>query len=191
MKTSLGSAQKDRQDASTRLDEARAERAKLDRTAIDRAQSEAAVAFRDAVMRSQLHSFTAMVFLKDPAQVTDAEIHSFLFFFVFIPALGASIASTLLALTSVEKVREADDVVLDPQAGSFILEPFAEEIIRQAREEAERSAAAAVDRARPPAPASPVEAPATTPPAPTAAAATSVGSPAPGHASLRVIESGR
>ncbi len=191
MKTSLGSAQKDRQDASTRLDEARAERAKLDRTAIDRAQSEAAVAFRDAVMRSQLHSFTAMVFLKDPAQVTDAEIHSFLFFFVFIPALGASIASTLLALTSVEKVREADDVVLDPQAGSFILEPFAEEIIRQAREEAERSAAAAVDRARPPAPAPPVEAPATTPPAAPAPAATSVGSPAPGHASLRVIESGR
>jgi hypothetical protein len=187
MKTSLGSAQKDRQDASARLDEARAERGKLDRTAVDRTQSEAEVAFRDAVMRSQLHSFTAMVFLKDPARVTDAEIHSFLFFFVFIPALGASVASTLLALTSVEKVREADDVVLDPQAGSFILEPFAEEIIRQAREEAERSATAAFDRARPPAPAQapPAEAPATA--APSAVG----GSAGPGHASLRVIESGR
>ena len=201
MKTSLGTAQKDRQEASARLDEARAERAKLNRTAIDRAQSEAEVAFRDAIMRSQLHSFTAMVFLKDPAQVTDAEIHSFLFFFVFIPALGASVASTLLALTSIEKLRDEDDIVLDPQAGTFILEPFAEEIIRQAREEAERSATAALDRARPPSPAVPAEAPPAVAPAAAAeaspapaqppAAPAVTGPPAPGHASLRVVESGR
>jgi hypothetical protein len=193
MKTSLGSAQKDRQDASTRLDEARAQRAKLDRSAVDRAQSEAEMGFRDAIMRSQLHSFTGMVFFKDPAQVTDQEIHSFLFFFVFIPALGASLASTLLALTSVEKLREDDDVVLDPQAGSFILEPFAVEIVRQAREEAERTAAAAMDRARPPAPPSPPAPEEAVPPAaaPAAAAPAAVGPAMPGHASLRVIESGR
>ena len=193
MKTSLGSAQKDRQDASTRLDEARAERAKLDRSAVDRAQSEAEMGFRDAIMRSQLHSFTGMVFFKDPAQVTDQEIHSFLFFFVFIPALGASLASTLLALTSVEKLREDDDIVLDPQAGSFILEPFAVEIVRQAREEAERTAAAAMDRARPPAPPSPPAPEEAVPPAapPAAAAPAAVGPAMPGHASLRVIESGR
>ncbi|MDB5513097.1 MAG: ATPase, partial [Enterovirga sp.] len=147
MKASLGTAQKDRQDASQRLDEARAVLARLDRSQVDRAQSEAEVGFRDAVMRSQLHSFTAMVFFKDPSQVTDQEIHSFLFFFVFIPAVGASIASTLLALTAVERVRDDDDIVLDQGAGSFILEPFAEEIVRQAREEAERTAAAAIDRA--------------------------------------------
>jgi hypothetical protein len=190
MKTSLGSAQKDRQDASARLDEARAERAKLDRTAVDRAQSEAAVAYRDAIMRSQLHSFTGMVFFKDPAEVTDKEIHSFLFFFVFIPALGASVASTLLALTAVERLRDEDDLVLDPQAGAFILEPFAEEIVRQAREEAERTAAAALGRAR----TEPAETPAkpAVPAAePAPAAAGGPPAPAPGHASLRVIESGR
>lgn len=187
MKTSLGSAGKDRTDASVRLDEARAARTKLDRSQVDRAQSEAEMGFRDAVMRSQLHSFTGMVFFKDPAQVTDQEIHSFLFFFVFIPALGASIASTLLALTSVERLRDEDDVVLDPQAGSFILEPFAEEIIRHARDEANRSAVAALDRARPVSPAAPpdeaVPAAAPLPPAPVA--------PAAGPAPLRVIESGR
>lgn len=184
MKTSLGSAGKDRTDASQRLDDARAARAKLDRTLVDRAQSEAEVAFRDAVMRSQLHSFTGMVFFKDPAQVTDQEIHSFLFFFVFIPALGASLASTLLALTAVEKLRDEDDIVLSPEAGSFILEPFAEEIIRQARDEANRSAAAALDRARPVTPAAaPDEAAPVVPPAAPA--------PAAGHAPLRVVESGR
>lgn len=175
MKSSLGTAVKDRQDASSRLDLARAERVKLDRAAIDRKTSEAEVGYRDAIMRSQLHSFTAMVFGKDPTQVTDEQIHRFLFIFVFLPAIGASLASTLLALTSVERVREEDDVVLDESAGGFILEPFAAEIIREAREAAETAAAAAVERSRPVQPAAP----------PVAAPAAAAGAP------LRVVESGR
>ncbi|WP_375461549.1 ATPase [uncultured Enterovirga sp.] len=178
MKASLTGAVRDRADGSERLDAARAERAKLDRTAVDRSLSEAEVAYRDAVMRSQLHSFTAMVFFKDPGQVTDKEIHTFLFFFVFIPAVGASVAATLLALTSVERVREEDDVVLDESAGSFILEPFAEELIRQARDEAERTANATIERARPAA--------ATAPPAAQPSPAAPVAA-----APLRVVETGR
>ena len=183
MKSSLQGAIQDRRDASTRLDAARQERGTLDRSAVDRALSEAEVGYRDAVLRSQLHSFTAMVFFKDPGQVTDQEIHTFLFFFVFIPAIGASLAATLLALTSVERVREEDDVILDESAGSFILEPFAAEIIGQARAEAERSAAAAIERARPTVAAPPVEeAPViVTPPMPAAS----------GAAPLRVVETGR
>ena len=193
MKTSLGTAQKDRKDASDRLDAARAERAKLDRSEIDRAHSEAEVNYREAIMRSQLHSFTAMTFFKDPSQVTDKEIHSFLFFFVFVPALGASIASTLLALTSVERTRDEDDVVLDPQAGSFILEPFAEEIVRQAREEAERTAAATLERVRSPTPNLAPEPASAPPPAQPAAgpAAALVAAPAHGPTPLRVVETGR
>lgn len=174
MKSSLTGAVRDRREASDRLDAARAERSALDRGAIDRALSEAEMGYRDAVMRSQLHSFTAMVFFKEPGQVTDKEIHTFLFFFVFIPAIGASLAATLLALTAVERVREEDDVVLDERAGSFILEPFAEEIVRQAREEAERTATAALARNRPAEP-EPEVAPA----------------PVPAAAPLRVVEAGR
>jgi hypothetical protein len=181
MKESLSSAQKDRREASDRLDAARAERAKLDRTAVDRAAGEAAVGYRDAVMRSQLHGFTGMVFFKDPGQVTDAEIHSFLFFFVFVPAIGASLAATLLALTAVERVRGEDDIVLDERAGSFILEPFAAEIVRQAREEAERSARAALGRTG--------EADAA--PAAPATAASAPPAPAQPAAPLRVVEAGR
>ena len=36
---------------------------------------------------SQLHSFTAMVFGKDPVEVTDAEVHWFLRFFILIPSI--------------------------------------------------------------------------------------------------------
>ena len=80
-----------------------------------------------------------------------------------------SIASTLLALTSVERVRDEDDVVLDENAGAFILEPFAAEVIQQARDEAQRSASEAIERSRPP----------VAPPAP------------PPAAPLRVVETGR
>jgi hypothetical protein len=121
-----------------------------------------------------------MVFGRDPTQVTEEQIHRFLFVFVFLPAIGASVASTLLALTAVERVREEDDVVLDDGAGSFILEPFAEEIVKQATEAAERSAAAAIERTRPATPETPAQ-PAPAPVAPPAAAA----------APLRVVESGR
>ena len=185
MKTSLTNAGRDRREASDRLDAARAERGKLDREGTDRAASEAAVAYRDAVMHSQLHSFTGMVFFKDPGEVTDKEIHSFLFFFVFIPAIGASLAATLLALTAVERVREEDDIVLDERAGSFILEPFAEDILKQAREEAERTAAAAIGR-RSPEPLPEAQPAAGQPPSPAAPA-----QPATPGAPLRVVEAGR
>jgi hypothetical protein len=180
MKTSLGTAATDRSGASTRLDEARAERAKFDRTEVDRKVSEAEVAYKDAIMRSQLHSFTAMVFGKDPGQVTDREIHVFLFFFVFIPAIGASLASTLLALTAVETLpRDEQDVRLEDIAGNYILGPFAEKIVRDAIAVAERSAEAAIDRARPAAPG------AATAPAAANAAPNAAASP------LRVVEAGR
>lgn len=177
MKDSLSGAQRDRREASERLDAARAERDKLDRGAIDRAASEAAVTYRDAVMRSQLHSFTGMVFFKDPGQVSDKEIHSFLFFFVFIPAIGASLAATLLALTAVERVRDEDDIVLDERAGSFILEPFAQEIVRQAREEAEKTANDVIVRKTGEQDAAAATAPAAAQPA--------------GGSPLRVVEAGR
>src|SRR5215218_1704565 len=56
-------------------------------------------------MRSQLHAFTGMFFGKDPAKVTEAELSIFLRIFVFLPAICASLASTLLALGSVTKIK--------------------------------------------------------------------------------------
>jgi hypothetical protein len=186
MKASLGTASSDRAAASSRLDEARAARAKLDQSAADRQVSEAEVAHRDAIMRSQLHSFTAMVFGKDPSEVTDKEIHGFLFFFVFIPAIGASLASTLLALTAVETLpEEVNDVRLDDMAGNYILGPFAEQVVRDAQAAAEKTAEAAYARSR--AAERPVAAPAAAP-VPTPAPAPVGAAPA---APLRVIDSGR
>lgn len=53
-----------------------------------------------AVTNSQLHSFSAMVFGKDPVEVTDGEVHWFLRFFVLIPALMIAISSSLLMMAA-------------------------------------------------------------------------------------------
>jgi hypothetical protein len=60
---------------------------------------------REALFHSQLHSFTAMAFGKDPNQVTEGEIASFLRVFVFLPAILVALASTLLAITAVHRIR--------------------------------------------------------------------------------------
>lgn len=59
---------------------------------------------RDAVSNSQLHSFTAMVFGKDPVEVTDAEVHWFLRLFILIPAIMIAAASSILAMVSYTRV---------------------------------------------------------------------------------------
>lgn len=61
-------------------------------------------ALLEAVNNSQLHSFTAMVFGKDPVEVTDSEIHWFLRFFVLVPALMIALASSLLMMAAYERV---------------------------------------------------------------------------------------
>jgi hypothetical protein len=60
---------------------------------------------RKAVGESQLHSFTAMVFGKDPVDVTDGEIHTFLRLFVLLPALAISFASSLGMITAFRPVK--------------------------------------------------------------------------------------
>ena len=59
---------------------------------------------RDAVGMSQLHSFTAMVYGKDPVEVTDAEVHWFLRFFILIPSIMIATASSILAMVSYTRI---------------------------------------------------------------------------------------
>lgn len=73
------------------------------------AQEEVITSLRDkqltAVAESQLHSFTAMVFGKDPVEVTDGEVHWFLRIFVFVPAIMIAVTSTLLAMTAYTRLK--------------------------------------------------------------------------------------
>lgn len=136
MAGSLQTAGGERTAVAKSLDAARAERATLDRQAVDKRVTDAEAKYRDAVRRSQLHSFTAMVFGVDPTDVTDTQVHLFLRIFVFVPALCAAFASTILALCSVSVRRtfmDEDDLgaAVDPEAAPYLLAPFAEGIVSE------------------------------------------------------------
>ncbi|HJS87856.1 MAG TPA: hypothetical protein VJ779_20580 [Acetobacteraceae bacterium] len=124
-----------RAEASDKLDAARRMRDGLDRAPAERALSVAQIAHREAVLNSQLHSFTSMVFGKAPDQVTDAEIQSFLRVFVFLPAFFVSLASTFLALTAVERI-DSPMLYVPDQVAACIQPAFT----RFAVEEATRAA---------------------------------------------------
>ena len=109
------------------LEEARKARGELDRGAAERKVADAEQAYRNAVNRSQLHSFTAMVYGVDPIDVTEAQVHAFLRIFVFVPALCAAFASTILALCAVSVRRtfmDEDDLgaTVDPAATPYMLD---------------------------------------------------------------------
>ncbi|MGD0104119.1 MAG: hypothetical protein ABSC06_08790 [Rhodopila sp.] len=101
----------------------------------------ATISYREAVLNSKLHSFAAMVFGKEPTEVTDAEIHQFLRIFVFVPAIGSAFAATLIALMAVHRIKPLPGPVdLADEAASYILEPFATTIIREATTAASKAA---------------------------------------------------
>ncbi len=113
------------------LEAARRDRAALDRGAADRRVADTEQAYRNAVNRSQLHSFTAMVYGVDPIDVTEQQVHAFLRIFVFLPALCAAFASTILALCAVSTRRtfmDEDDLgaAVNPEAAPYMLDAIAD-----------------------------------------------------------------
>ena len=131
LNAAVAKAGTDRGPVTKDLEEARKARAQLDRGAADRRVADAEQAYRNSVNRSQLHSFTAMVYGVDPIEVTDAQVHAFLRIFVFVPALCAAFASTILALSAVsvrKTFMDEDDLgaTVHPEATPYMIESLAE-----------------------------------------------------------------
>lgn len=163
LNASVGKAGADRAVVTKSLEEARKARGELDRGAADRKVADAEQAYRNAVNRSQLHSFTAMVYGVDPIEVSEAQVHAFLRIFVFVPALCAAFASTILALCAVsvrKTFMDEDDLgaVVDPAATPYMLDQLTDALRQEiglappkpAREAAATGAVIPMDR-RPPA----------------------------------------
>lgn len=142
--TSVTNAKTARDEAVKNLVQARAVRGAIDRSQSDKDMAALRLEYREAVVNSQLHSFTAMVFGKDPAEVSEGEIHGFLRIFVFIPAICAAFAATLVAMAAVIRIKSDDIVRIDDAASNYILDPLAEHIIREAAEAATLAARNAV-----------------------------------------------
>jgi len=134
LKHAVDTTEANRKQAVARLAEANKQRADLDgtRTVVENNLRDERTKFRTAVMHSQLHSFTAIVYGEDPTEVSDAKLHMFLRLFVFIPAIGAAFTATIIALTAIIRVPPPPQAELAEGAEEYILEPLAQAIIQKA-----------------------------------------------------------
>jgi hypothetical protein len=103
--------------------DARAKRNEADaattETGQNRDKAEAAIAeaqgrYDVAVMESQLHSFAAMLFMKEPSKVTDREVRIFMLIFVFVGAFAGAITATGLAYCSFTRYPPLDEPDFSP-----------------------------------------------------------------------------
>ncbi len=75
LKEAVNTATTHRANAMAKLNEVTAQRQAFDRTDVETVLRGEQTKYREAVMHSQLHSFTAMVFGKEPTEVTDGEVN--------------------------------------------------------------------------------------------------------------------
>ena len=92
-------------EAEAAVKQSQVERAKYDLRGIEDKISKADAAYRDSIYQSQLHSYTAMLFRKDPRDVTDGEVKTLEWYLIIIPSIAAALSSTLIAMTAVHRIK--------------------------------------------------------------------------------------
>jgi hypothetical protein len=109
----------------------------IDTRGIDDEVAKAQAAYRAAVNRSQLHSYTAMVTGKAVADVSDAEVKNLEKYLIIIPSIAAALASTLIAITSVRRIKPTKPQpvpTIPDEAAAYLFGPLVDAIKREARD---------------------------------------------------------
>jgi hypothetical protein len=114
LKTELAAASGKLNEAERAVKQAQLEAAKYDTRLVDEKINKAKAEHGDSIYQSQLHSYTAMLFQKDPREVTDGEVKTLEWYLIFIPSIAAALSSTLIAMTAVRRFRPI------PSAGTTI-----------------------------------------------------------------------
>jgi hypothetical protein len=120
------------------------ERARAALRPIDEAISKAQTQYGDRVYQSQLHAYTAMLFRKDPQEVTDGEVKTLQWYLIVIPSIAAALSSTLIAMTAIRRFKKAAPepvASLPDEAVAYLFGP----LLTAIREEASRAVTAAVN----------------------------------------------
>jgi hypothetical protein len=104
-------------------------------TDIDAKLGKAEADDRETINHSQLHSYTAMLFCKDPRDVSDAEVKTLEWYLIIIRSIAAAFSSTLIAITAVRKLRpDANSMALIPDdAANYLFGPLLAAIKAEAR----------------------------------------------------------
>jgi hypothetical protein len=114
-------------EAEAGLKQAQIDLTKYDLQSIKEQTRKADADYRDAVYQSQLHSYTAMLFRKDPRDVTDGEVKTLEWYLILIPSIAAALSSTLIAMTAVRRIRPPKPqpaAVLPGDAAGYLFNPL-------------------------------------------------------------------
>jgi hypothetical protein len=93
--------------------------------------------YREAINRSQLHSYASMLFGKDPSKLTDGEVKTLERYLIWIPAIAAALSSTLIAMTAVrrrKRPKSQKDATLPDDAMDYLFGPLCDAISKTAND---------------------------------------------------------
>jgi hypothetical protein len=93
--------------------------------------------YREAINRSQLHSYAAMLFGKDPDKLTDGEVKTLERYLIWIPAIAAALSSTLIAMTAVrrrKRPKPRPEATLPDDAATYLFGPVVDAIRKAAND---------------------------------------------------------
>jgi hypothetical protein len=91
----------------------------------------------------QLHSYTGMLFGMDAAEVSEGQVKTLEQYLILIPSIAAALASTLIAITAVSRMRPAipePTPTIPDEAAAFLFGP----LIAAIRSEATNAVGAAI-----------------------------------------------
>jgi hypothetical protein len=117
--------------------QAQADLAKYDLRPIDEEISKADVEYRDAIYHSPLHSYTGMLFSKDPRKVSEGEVKTLEWYLILIPSIAAALSSTLIAMTAVHRLKPPKPpslTTIPDEAAVYLFGPLVEAIRQESRD---------------------------------------------------------
>jgi hypothetical protein len=137
LKGQIASTKKELEIAEGALKQAGEEAKRADPNQIDNEIAKAEAEYRAAVNKSQLHSYTAMVKGKAVADVTDSEVKGFEKYLIIIPSIAAALASTLIAITAVRRIKPPDAAPIasmPDEAAAYLFGPLIQALRKEAND---------------------------------------------------------
>ena len=137
LKGQIASTRKELEVAEAAVQQAYGQQKTFDPSQMDEELRKTEAEYRAAVNNSQLHTYTAMFTGKAVAEVTDSDVRNFEKYLIVIPSIAAALASTLIAITSVRRIkpREPQPVVAIPdEAANYLFGPLMAAIQKTARD---------------------------------------------------------
>ncbi|MGY3032724.1 hypothetical protein ACVIIV_001894 [Bradyrhizobium sp. USDA 4354] len=110
---------------------------KYDTTKLDAEIRAAERESRGSIYQSQLHAYAAMLLAKDPKDVNDGDVKLLEWYLIVIPSIAAAFSSTLIAMTSVRRIKpkkSLTEISFPDEAAAYLFGPLVTAIRKEARD---------------------------------------------------------